>query len=297
MLKPIKDLKAAINARMAAGETPSSASHSAPNSAAAQPSSSGQEHLASSASAIAAPFQLVAATPTHQTPSSGHRGRSRLEERTIAVEDSDEEVPLAQQRGSSSSKASGAAAKETHIAPATSPVIMLDAARPAPTFNGYPHPARNTSAPQVQPTPPTSPSRQPSPPREQEMIDEINDIPPEFFSSPVAGPSRMPRAESSNRQMRGSSQALAGPGPSTQAQATQAKLRAQRSPSPVAPQIQHPWSKEVEQKLRQVFNLPKFRHHQKEAIDVTMAGKDGEQVFPSSSYRDHGGIANAQSLF
>jgi bloom syndrome protein len=38
----------------------------------------------------------------------------------------------------------------------------------------------------------------------------------------------------------------------------------------------YPWSKEVDQKLRQIFGLPKFRHHQKEAIDVTMSGKDGE---------------------
>jgi bloom syndrome protein len=32
----------------------------------------------------------------------------------------------------------------------------------------------------------------------------------------------------------------------------------------------------VNQKLRQVFMLPNFRTHQKEAIDETMAGRDGE---------------------
>ena len=32
----------------------------------------------------------------------------------------------------------------------------------------------------------------------------------------------------------------------------------------------------MDQKLRQVFKLPHFRTHQKEAIDCTMAGKDGE---------------------
>lgn len=42
--------------------------------------------------------------------------------------------------------------------------------------------------------------------------------------------------------------------------------------------VQHKWSKEVEQKLRQVFKLPKFRTHQKEAIDETMAGKDGKRT-------------------
>lgn len=39
---------------------------------------------------------------------------------------------------------------------------------------------------------------------------------------------------------------------------------------------QYAWSKEVNQKLRQVFMLPNFRTHQKEAIDETMAGRDGE---------------------
>lgn len=38
----------------------------------------------------------------------------------------------------------------------------------------------------------------------------------------------------------------------------------------------YPWSKEVQTKLRQVFKLPSFRENQKEAIDCTMAGKDGE---------------------
>lgn len=49
----------------------------------------------------------------------------------------------------------------------------------------------------------------------------------------------------------------------------------------VAPRIhqvekQYPWTKEVNQKLRQVFMLPNFRTHQKEAIDETMAGRDGK---------------------
>jgi hypothetical protein len=45
--------------------------------------------------------------------------------------------------------------------------------------------------------------------------------------------------------------------------------------APVKPDVKYPWTKEVEQKLRQVFGLPRFRLHQKEAIDETMAGKDG----------------------
>lgn len=47
------------------------------------------------------------------------------------------------------------------------------------------------------------------------------------------------------------------------------------APRTVAVEVQHRWSKEVEQKLRQVFKLPRFRTHQKEAIDETMAGRDG----------------------
>ena len=36
-----------------------------------------------------------------------------------------------------------------------------------------------------------------------------------------------------------------------------------------------PWDKEVEQRLRQVFKLPGFRTHQREAVNETMAGNDG----------------------
>ena len=40
--------------------------------------------------------------------------------------------------------------------------------------------------------------------------------------------------------------------------------------------VRHPWSKEVEGKLRTYFKLPGFRLHQRDAIDQTMAGKDGK---------------------
>jgi superfamily II DNA helicase RecQ len=38
----------------------------------------------------------------------------------------------------------------------------------------------------------------------------------------------------------------------------------------------HPWSREVAQKLKQVFKLTGFRENQKAAIDATMSGKDGK---------------------
>lgn len=41
-------------------------------------------------------------------------------------------------------------------------------------------------------------------------------------------------------------------------------------------EIKHPWSKEVKDKLIHVFKIGAFRQNQKEAIDATMAGKDGE---------------------
>ncbi|WVN90264.1 uncharacterized protein L203_105500 [Cryptococcus depauperatus CBS 7841] len=44
---------------------------------------------------------------------------------------------------------------------------------------------------------------------------------------------------------------------------------------------QHLWTREVNQKLKQVFQLPNFRKHQKEAINETMAGKDVFVLMPT----------------
>jgi hypothetical protein len=30
--------------------------------------------------------------------------------------------------------------------------------------------------------------------------------------------------------------------------------------------------------LREIFKLPGFRHHQREAVDATMGGRDGESI-------------------
>lgn len=267
MLKPIRDLKAAIAARTTPLSNPSDSSSGAPP----QPSSSAQSHDPSSA--VAAPFQLVAATPGNMTPSSGKRGRARPQEIQEMQEESDEDVPLAHQRGSSGMKPAGQAI-------ATSGTLSSHT-RPPPTFNGQVPILRSNAAPKLQPTPPTSPARgqTPPPPVQMAVEDDLESLPVEIFS-PVPSPSRLPRPEApvaQKAQQALSSPALAGPGPSTQASQ---RLRAQPPPSPPKPQRIYPWSKEVEQKLRQVFGLPKFRHHQKEAIDVTMAGEDGELTSP-----------------
>ena len=89
-----------------------------------------------------------------------------------------------------------------------------------------------------------------------------------FCSSPVrTTPNRPPRAEASSARS-----ILGGPCSSISAAARGVQAR-----KAVIVDIQHPWSREVDQKLRQVFKLPRFRTHQKEAINVTMAGKDGKQ--------------------
>jgi bloom syndrome protein len=49
-----------------------------------------------------------------------------------------------------------------------------------------------------------------------------------------------------------------------------------QAPRTIVAEKRFPWSKEVDDKLRTYFKKPKFRFHQKEAIDETMAGKDGE---------------------
>lgn len=53
-----------------------------------------------------------------------------------------------------------------------------------------------------------------------------------------------------------------------------------RVPSPSRVVINHPWTKEVNQKLEKMFKLPGFRHNQREAIDATLSGKDGEYPNP-----------------
>jgi bloom syndrome protein len=54
-----------------------------------------------------------------------------------------------------------------------------------------------------------------------------------------------------------------------------------RQPSPIRPVVNHPWSKEVHQKLEHVFGLPGFRHNQREAIDATMSGQDVFVLMPT----------------
>ena len=41
-------------------------------------------------------------------------------------------------------------------------------------------------------------------------------------------------------------------------------------------QGQYPWKQEVEEKMQAIFSTPRFRYHQRETIDETMAGNDGE---------------------
>lgn len=137
--------------------------------------------------------------------------------------------------------------------------------------------------------PPSSPPRPPpeaqqifTPPRrpiqlrheaaKAAALAELDDLPPEAFdefgSSPAPSTSRAtgsrPRTQS----------ALPA-----QAQAAQAESSTQRivqNPRIVQVEKKYPWTKEVAAKLKKVFKMPGFRPNQKEAIDETMAGKDGE---------------------
>lgn len=103
-------------------------------------------------------------------------------------------------------------------------------------------------------------------------MEDLENIPPEaLFSSPPPAPLRTIRTEASTARS-----ARAGPGPSTQ-QASVARAEAiLQGSKPVQLAVNHPWSKEVNKKLREVFKLPGFRKHQKEAVDETMAGRDGK---------------------
>ena len=102
--------------------------------------------------------------------------------------------------------------------------------------------------------------------------DEFDDIPPEMMEvQPDPIPSRPIRAERSAPRAVAprSSQPRAGPSSSQPVVI---------APKPVKVDIKHQWDKEVMGKLKNYFQLPSFRDKQKEAIDATMSGKDGERL-------------------
>lgn len=122
------------------------------------------------------------------------------------------------------------------------------------------------------------------------LPDEFHDIPfSEIFSSPTSPTRNLAnaplRVESSPPKSIDLPRSSAMAGPSRQPMETHSLIK---ETVPAVPQhrvipleITHPWSKEVNQKLRQVFKLPNFRKHQKEAIDETMAGKDVFVLMPT----------------
>lgn len=141
------------------------------------------------------------------------------------------------------------------------------------------NPLVGASSPPPMPDTPSPPRHRPSLMRPapvatavQAELEELQNLPPDaFMSSPPPQSTRTIRTEASV-----SRSARAGPGPSTQ-QAQEARAEAiLRGPKPVQLAVTHPWSAEVNKKLRDVFKLPGFRKHQKEAVDETMAGRDGK---------------------
>ena len=112
--------------------------------------------------------------------------------------------------------------------------------------------------------PRTSSSRQ-VPPADVDMEDDFHDFDMAAFEAdPGPSTGRRKQAKSSPRK---SSQR--GPQPPTPTQAP-------RPVEPVKLDVRYPWDKEVSDKLKHYFKIPSFRNNQKEAVDETMAGKDGE---------------------
>jgi bloom syndrome protein len=213
-----------------------------------------------------------------------NRGASSPSKVVQSLVSDEEDVPLAQLRRSSSGR---------QRPPTPPPTDEYDIAM-AEEFQDD-QPDFELSHELIPPSSPPPPPSFSTPPRSVRTVApvqidhtaalaELEDIPPDFFSSPPASahtPNRPPpRAEASSaRSIAG------GPGPSSSAQ--RAEVAAQQrqlvqGPRTVKVDVKHPWTKEVEQKLRQVFKLPKFRTHQKEAVDETMAGNDGEFSVHSS---------------
>lgn len=140
--------------------------------------------------------------------------------------------------------------------------------------------------PSTPPHPFTPPRQnQPLPPvpiNEQAALSEFADLPmDEIFSSPIKTPPRPSRNQQSSSQI--GQDALGGPGPSSSAARAARVAAVALQPRTIVVEKKYAWTKEVETKLRQVFKLPDFRKHQKEAINETMAGKDGELRSPHKS--------------
>jgi len=176
---------------------------------------------------------------------------------------------------------------------------LVPPSSPLPVTPSRP-PARSRTLHPTSPTPQQPSARE----RRAAAIAAVKDLPADaIFSSPVQPfPITLPRTENSSTRTIGNG-AEAGPShvPSSQTRSAKpttykAGTQSSQAPKPVeasqasgAPGVQaprtivaekrFPWSKEVDDKLRTYFKKPKFRFHQKEAIDETMAGKDGELAF------------------
>ncbi len=99
-------------------------------------------------------------------------------------------------------------------------------------------------------------------------------------SSPPRSPERPIRAEASvsrSVQRAGPESSPMGPRPT---QTPRAKVA---EPAAVVPRKVYDWTPEIEHNLHNVFKLNKFRTNQEDAINATMAGKDGT-LMPTRPY-------------
>jgi bloom syndrome protein len=194
----------------------------------------------------------------HSSDTNMDNGRP-LPVHNIVSDDEDEEIPLAQLRGFPSRPRPRVRAADDHD------IAMAEQDEAGPSTPS----AFQRGLAELDDIPADALFSSPPPvpiPRPQNLSQNVRVS--DSATRPLAGKSVQPKMSSGSLAR---SMALGGPQPAISSSPDGAS-------ETTVPDTIHPWSKEIKQRLKQTFRLSGFRKHQREAVDATMAGKDGEQT-------------------